>query len=71
MKSPFPGMDPWLEGETAFPDLHDGLIFLTKEALNSVLPQGYSATTKNRIWMDDTHQREPDVNVHSENGDKC
>ena len=23
MPSPFPGMDPWLEDEEFFPDLHD------------------------------------------------
>lgn len=68
MPSPFPGMDPWLEGETVFPDLHDGLIFLLKEALNAVLPPAYNATTKSRIWIDDTHYREPDVNVHGING---
>ncbi len=63
MPSPFPGMDPWLEGEQTFPDLHDGLTYLLKEAINAVLPQGYVATTKNRVWVDDELRREPDVSV--------
>ncbi|AMV27826.1 hypothetical protein VT84_25715 [Gemmata sp. SH-PL17] len=61
MPSPFPGMDPWLEGEEVFPDLHDSLIFLLKEAINTALPPGYVATSRNRVWVDDELRREPDV----------
>src|SRR5204863_3767117 len=61
MPSPFPGMDPWLEDEEVFPDLHDSLIFLLKEAVNAVLPPGYVATSKNKVWVDDELRREPDV----------
>ncbi len=28
MPSPFPGMDPWLEDEEVFPDLHESLSVL-------------------------------------------
>ena len=38
MPSPFPGMDPYLEGPEIFPDLHDSLIILLKEALQERLP---------------------------------
>ncbi|MDY3559112.1 DUF4058 family protein [Gemmata sp. JC673] len=72
MPSPFPGMDPWLEGEEVFPDLHDSLVFLLKEAVNAVLPPGYVATSKNRVWVDDELRREPDVALfgrdHGPNG---
>ncbi len=61
MPSPFPGMDPWLEGEEVFPDLHDSLIFLLKEAVNAALPPGYVATSRNKVWVDDELRREPDV----------
>jgi hypothetical protein len=54
-------MDPWLEGEEVFPDLHDSLIFLLKEAVNAALPPGYVRTSKNRVWVDDELRREPDV----------
>jgi hypothetical protein len=54
-------MDPWLEDEEVFPDLHDSLIFLLKEAVNAALPPGYVATSKNKVWVDDELRREPDV----------
>jgi len=61
MPSPFPGMDPWLEGEEVFPNLHERLIIYMQDALNAVLPPGYVATSKNRVWIDPELQREPDV----------
>jgi hypothetical protein len=61
MPSPFPGMDPWLEDEEVFPDLHDSLIIFMREALNAVLPPGYTARAKSRVWVDDDLRREPDV----------
>jgi hypothetical protein len=66
MPSPFPGMDPWLEDEEVFPDLHDSLIFLLKEAVNTALPPGYVATSKNKVWVDDELRREPDVALFGE-----
>ena len=61
MPSPFPGMDPWLEGEEVFPNLHDRFIISVQDALNAALPPGYVATSKNRVWVDDELRREPDV----------
>ena len=63
MPSPFPGMDPWLEDGEHFPDLHDSLLSLLREAINAGLPSGYRARLKNRIWVDDETRREPDVSV--------
>ena len=63
MPSPFPGMDPWLEGGEVFPNLHDRLIIYAQDALNAALPPGYVATTKNRVWVDDESRRDPDVSV--------
>jgi Protein of unknown function (DUF4058) len=63
MPSPFPGMDPWLEAADVFPDLHESLIFLIKGELNALLPAGYVATSKNRVWVDEVQSREPDVSV--------
>lgn len=63
MPSPFPGMDPWLEGPGVFPDIHDALIFLLREALNAVLPKGFRARGANRIWMDEERHRQPDVSI--------
>src|SRR5215210_6854644 len=63
MPSPFPGMDPWLERPGVFPDIHDALIYLLREALNAVLPKGFHARGANRIWMDEDHHRQPDVSI--------
>jgi len=65
MPSPFPGMDPWLESPGVFPDVHDALIFLLREALNASLPNGYRARGATRIWMEEDRQRMPDVSVTS------
>jgi hypothetical protein len=54
-------MDPWLEDEEVFPDLHDSLIFLLREALNASLPPGYTARARDTVWVDDELRREPDV----------
>jgi hypothetical protein len=65
MPSPFPGMDPYLESPDWFPDLHDGLIFTIKAALQARLPRAYYARCRQRIWLDLGHQPpvEPDVDV--------
>lgn len=63
MPSPFPGMDPWLEGEQTFPNLHERLTIFLQDAINAALPRGYVATTRNRVWVDDELRREPDVSL--------
>ena len=63
MPSPFPGMDPWLEGPRMFPDLHGTLITYIGDALCAVLPEPYFARSATRVWMDDEQQREPDVSL--------
>ncbi len=61
MPSPFPGMDPWLEDPAVFTDVHESLIYLLKAGINAVLPAGYVATSKNRVYVDEDRLREPDV----------
>ena len=63
MPSPFPGMDPWLEDPALFPDLHAAMTFLMREALNAVMPAGYTALGNYLVWRDDTSPRVPDVSV--------
>ena len=69
MPSPFPGMDPWLEDEEVFPDLHESLCLYLREAMNAAMPPGYVATLKNRVWIDDELRREPDVSVFGRDRD--
>ena len=63
MPSPFPGMDPWLEGPAIFPDLHGTFITYLGDALNAVLPEPYFARSATRVWVEDEQRREPDVSV--------
>src|SRR5258708_30409138 len=61
MPSPFPGMDPFLEGPDLFPDLHFSFIVLLSEALNAVLPAPYYSAIAHRSWMEPADCVEPDV----------
>lgn len=67
MKSPFPGMDPWLEGEATFPNFYERFGIFLQDALNEVLPEDYVAITKDRIWVDESRQREPDGSIYGPN----
>ncbi len=51
MKSPFPGMDPFLEGYL-WPDVHNGLAFIIKEVLVPQLGNKYVARTEIRKETD-------------------
>ena len=62
MPSPFPGMDPWLEGGV-FPNFHAALTYLMSEALNAALPPGYAAMGSTLVWTEPEQKREPDVSV--------
>src|SRR5262245_44665458 len=64
MPSPFPGMDPYLEDPSVFPDLHDSLIAGLREALNAGLPEPYYAGIGSRVWVESARRRiGPDVQV--------
>ena len=67
MKSPFPGMDPWLEGHV-WPDLHHGLAFIFKELLVSQVVPKYFVRVETYTVEDTTPQEEvgimyPDVEL--------
>lgn len=65
MKSPFPGMDPYLEAYWL--DVHTRIITYAADALNSLLPRGILARTQERIGIEtddgDSGVLLPDVNV--------
>ena len=66
MKSPFPGMDPYLE--TRWSDVHSRLNIYASDALNPLLPRGLLARTEERaiVAADDEDLRDiiPDVSVY-------
>ena len=65
MKSPFPGMDPYLESRWA--DVHLSLAVYTRNALNRILPPGLLARSEERaiVSFDDEVVRgiSPDVSI--------
>ena len=52
MPSPFPGMDPYLEG-ALWPDVHASLIPTIRAALVPGLPEGYVARIDQYVWLGD------------------
>ena len=51
MKSPFPGMDPYIEDRGLWPDFHDDLIAEIKRALAARLPERYFAQMGERSYI--------------------
>ncbi len=67
MKSPFPGMDPWLEGHV-WPDVHHSLAFIFKEQLVSKVVPKYFVRVETYTVEDTEPQEEvgimyPDVEI--------
>jgi hypothetical protein len=56
MPSPFPGMDPYVEEPSLWPDFHGTMIIAIRAALNAVLPEGYVAHVDQYVWL-----HEPDL----------
>ena len=68
MAGPFPGMDPYLESQAAWPDFHNGLIAEMRNELGARLPDLYVARVDERIevatWaMEPPRSFRPDVLV--------
>ena len=64
MPSPFPGMDPYLEGPDIFPDFHDSVITYLRESLQANLPAPYFAAIGRRVWIEMSRRSiGPDVHV--------
>jgi Protein of unknown function (DUF4058) len=51
MKSPFPGMDPYLEAQGRRRDLRTSMITYCRDALNEVLPENYVAQIEEQIRL--------------------
>jgi Protein of unknown function (DUF4058) len=57
MPSPFPGIDPYLESQGYWPDLHASLTTYCRDALNEVLPESYEARLGEQLRL--VERREP------------
>lgn len=64
MRSPFPGMDPYLERSELWPDFHDSLITYIRENLQPKLRPRYAALAQDRLYVVE-HERPiwPDISV--------
>ena len=51
MKSPFPGMDPYIEASNLWGDFHSHLIEKIYEEISALLPEGYVARTNERSYI--------------------
>jgi len=51
MPNPFPGMNPYLEDVSRWKGLHNSLIDRIADALDLVLPPGYSVETESRVVL--------------------
>src|SRR5947209_17985247 len=75
MPSPFPGMDPYLEEPSLWPDFHGAMLYQMRAVLNAVLPERYVASVDRYVWLHepdtDTRDRlgKPDVFLTDRSGD--
>lgn len=53
MIPPFPGMDPYLEAPSLWPDVHNGLIAAIREKLGPMLRPGYFVRLEERTYLAD------------------
>ena len=69
MHSPFPGMDPYLEAPSLWPDVHTSLMSIFREQLTPLLAPKYLAELQTQVVIDrlddDPQVVLPDVSVTS------
>jgi hypothetical protein len=61
MKSPFPGIDPFLEQAAYWRDFHANFVNYWREAIADVLPPHYAATLGERVYLEGL--RETDIEI--------
>lgn len=70
MRSPFPGMDPYLESPAHWPDFHDRFINTLCEAIADTLPDAFFARIREDVVLlepdSPTYRIQPDVLVGGE-----
>ena len=54
MSSPFPGMDPFLEGPASWSDFHSTFVHCWREAIADGLPDDYEANINERVYLVET-----------------
>ena len=77
MKSPFPGMDPYIESSGLWGDFHNDLVIEIKHALSRVAPERYFVRSGERLYHvfvesrgKRKHPLVPDVRITTRTNDK-
>src|SRR5262245_47681522 len=77
MKSPFPGMDPYIVACGLWEGFHNHLVHRIDEAIAQILPRGYTVDVAVRRYLvltgaedKDEHLPQPDVTVTQSAGGK-
>lgn len=60
-RSPFPGMDPYLEAPTIWPDVHTSLMNIFREQLTPLLAPKYLAELETQVVIDRLDDEDPQV----------
>ena len=63
MKTPFPGMDPYLEHPVLWEGVHARLIARIADQLQPLLDPRYVATVEERVFVEGPQRRIPDVRI--------
>jgi hypothetical protein len=64
MKSPFPGMDPWLEHPARWPNVHQSVITYSRDALQRQIGDRYFVSIGERVYVEAPEQTcYPDVSI--------
>ncbi len=63
MRSPFPGMNPYLESPSLWPEVHHWLIIELARALNQSITPMYRAAVEKRVYEESILVGIPDVSV--------
>src|SRR5438105_4579495 len=71
MRSPFPGMDPYLEHPGLWPDFHARFLTYCSEAIADRLPGNYMARIESQLKLveaapDEPRRVKPDIVFHSQ-----
>src|ERR1041385_649601 len=64
MRSPFPGMDPYLESPALWPDFHNGLIASIRDSLVPLLAPRYFVALEERTYV--LRSQELDIMIRPE-----
>src|SRR3989442_15778402 len=68
-RSPFPGMDPWLEHPAWWPNVHQRMITYASDTLQKLVGDRYFVSIGERVYVEvPEHSYYPDVSIVEQRG---